>query len=109
MRAHTEREKFGHGPWNCQTNEDTLQAFWQEGIRRMGNNESIVTIGMRGDEPMPEGTEIALPEKIVADQRKIIDRKTAGADTTNVGFIWVQLRATTIHRRLVSEPQTSHR
>ncbi|TWV89608.1 hypothetical protein FEF09_29860 [Chitinophaga pinensis] len=40
----------------------------------MGNHESIVTIGMRGDgdEPMTQGTATALLERIVKDQRQII-------------------------------------
>ena len=44
----------------------------------MGTHESIVTIGMRGDgdEPMTQGTAISLLEKIVADQRKIIEEIT---------------------------------
>jgi hypothetical protein len=44
----------------------------------MGSHESIVTIGMRGDgdEPMTQGTAIKLLEKIVADQRKIIEEVT---------------------------------
>ena len=40
----------------------------------MGSHESIVTLGMRGDGDMPmtQGSNIALLERIVADQRKII-------------------------------------
>ena len=48
--------------------------FWREGIERNKNYESIITLGMRGDGDMPmtEGANIALLEKIVADQRKIL-------------------------------------
>lgn len=74
MRAHSEWGKYGNGPWNYTTNAKTLRKFWGEGIKRMGTNESIVTIGMRGDgdEPMTEGTAIELLETVVKDQRKII-------------------------------------
>ncbi|WP_240676119.1 glycosyl hydrolase 115 family protein [Botryobacter ruber] len=75
MRAHDEWRRYGKGgAWNYQTNAAGLQQFWREGIERMGNKESIVTIGMRGDgdEPMSEESNIALLEQIVADQRKII-------------------------------------
>ncbi|MDO7888033.1 glycosyl hydrolase 115 family protein [Hymenobacter cheonanensis] len=77
-RAHEEWKKAGHGPWNYQTNDTTLRRFWRQGMRRMGTRENIVTIGMRGDgdEPMSEGSNIALLEKIVADQRKIIAGET---------------------------------
>ncbi|HPN36443.1 MAG TPA: glycosyl hydrolase family 8, partial [bacterium] len=74
MRAHAEWAQFGHGPWNYNKNKATLQFFWREGVARMGNYESIVTIGMRGDgdEPMSEEANIALLEEIVRDQRSII-------------------------------------
>lgn len=78
MRAHEEWKHDGKGAWNYQTNAKTLQDFWRGGVRRMGTRESLVTIGMRGDgdEPMSEGSNIALLEKIVADQRQIIAEET---------------------------------
>lgn len=89
MRAHDEWRRFGSGPWNYQTNQNTLQQFWREGIRRMGKNESLVTIGMRGDgdEPMSEGSNIALLEKIVDDQRKIIADVT-GRPAAQTPQVW---------------------
>jgi len=73
-RAHDEWRRYGKGPWNYQTNPDVLRDFWRGGMQRMGTRENVVTIGMRGDgdEPMSEGSNIALLEKIVADQRQII-------------------------------------
>ena len=89
MRAHAEWEHFGEGPWNYKTNKENLQEFWREGIERMGENESFVTIGMRGDgdEPMAEGTEIALLEGIVDDQRKIIEEVT-GKKAEETPQVW---------------------
>ncbi|MCC3158562.1 glycosyl hydrolase 115 family protein [Hymenobacter sp. 15J16-1T3B] len=77
-RAHAEWQKGGKGPWNYQTNAETLREFWRGGMRRMGQRENIVTIGMRGDgdEPMSEQSNIALLERIVADQRQIIADET---------------------------------
>ncbi len=73
-RAQQEWKRYGSGAWNYETNADTLRAFWKKGIENMGTKETIVTVGMRGDGDMPmtEGSNIALLEKIVADQRKII-------------------------------------
>jgi hypothetical protein len=73
-RAQQEWKRYGSGAWNYETNGDTLRSFWKKGIEHMGNKETIVTVGMRGDGdlPMTEGSNIALLEKIVADQRKII-------------------------------------
>jgi hypothetical protein len=78
QRAQQEWKRYGKGPWNYQTNAPVLQEFWRQGIKNMGSHESIVTIGMRGDgdEPMSEGSNIKLLEKIVADQRQILAEET---------------------------------
>ena len=84
MRAHVEWSRYGSGPWNYQTNEETLREFWRQGIRRMGTYESTITLGMRGDgdEPMTEGANIALLERIIEDQRQIIEEITETPATT---------------------------
>ncbi|MFC2089597.1 glycosyl hydrolase 115 family protein [Bacteroidota bacterium] len=89
MRAHDEWRRYGEGPWNYEQNPINLREFWKEGIRRMGEYESIVAVGMRGDgdEPMTEGTAIALLERIVADQREIIANET-GKDVTQTPQSW---------------------
>jgi hypothetical protein len=73
-RAQQEWKKYGKGDWNYENNKDMLQSFWRQGIENMGEKETIVTIGMRGDgdKPMTKGSNIALLETIVHDQRKII-------------------------------------
>lgn len=73
-RAQQEWRRYGKGAWNYEQNDSTLRAFWRGGIERMGSRENIVTVGMRGDGDMPmtEGSNIALLERIVADQRTII-------------------------------------
>ncbi|WP_295211203.1 glycosyl hydrolase 115 family protein [uncultured Chryseobacterium sp.] len=60
--------------WDYAKNADVLKKFWRSGMERSKNWEKLVTVGMRGDgdEAMGEGTNIALLEKIVKDQRKII-------------------------------------
>nr|HPR33484.1 glycosyl hydrolase 115 family protein [Prolixibacteraceae bacterium] len=65
-------------PWNYETNAAELKKFWTEGIERIGDREVIVNMAMRGDGDMAmtEETNIALLEKIVADQRKIISEVT---------------------------------
>jgi hypothetical protein len=78
LRAQQEWKRYGSGPWNYETNAATLDSFWAKGIANMDHHESIVTVGMRGDgdKPMTEGSNIALLEKIVADQRAIIQKVT---------------------------------
>ncbi len=89
MRAHVEWARYGNGPWDYTKNADTLQAFWKRGLERMGSHESIVSLGMRGDgdEPMTEGTAIALLEDIVATQRRIIGSVT-GKDPAETPQLW---------------------
>jgi hypothetical protein len=89
VRSQQEWKRFGSGAWNYQTNEKTLQDFWRQGIKNMGTHESIVTVGMRGDgdEPMSEGSNIALLEKIVADQRKILAEET-GKPANQTPQLW---------------------
>lgn len=76
--AQQDWKRRGQGAWNYQTNDKVLRDFWQSGMERCKNWESIITIGMRGDgdEAMSEETNTALLEKIVKDQRKIIEKVT---------------------------------
>ncbi len=83
------------GAWNYATNAENLRAFWRRGIERMiskpggGSYESLITIGMRGDgdEPMAEGTAIRLLERIVADQRRILEEVT-GKPAAQTPQVW---------------------
>ncbi|TDO22700.1 glycosyl hydrolase 115 family protein [Pedobacter duraquae] len=78
VRSQTEWKRFGKGQWNYENNKEVLTDFWRKGIQNMGNKESLITIGMRGDgdEPMTEGTATALLERIVKDQRQTIEQVT---------------------------------
>jgi hypothetical protein len=89
MRAHVEWSRYGNGPWDYTRNADTLRKFWREGMERMDGYESIVSIGMRGDgdAPMTQGTAISLLERIVADQRQIIEEVT-GKDPSETPQLW---------------------
>jgi len=74
LRAQQEWKRHGSGSWDYSKNDEVLRAFWEQGIERNKKFESIITLGMRGDGdlPMSESANIALLEKVVADQRKII-------------------------------------
>jgi hypothetical protein len=68
----------GRGPWDYTRNAETLRRFWADGAARAARHESLVTIGMRGDgdEPMTEGTDVALLERIINDQRRLLAQAT---------------------------------
>jgi hypothetical protein len=78
-RSQQEWKRFGKGEWNYIHNEEGLRNFWRKGIENMGNAETLITMGMRGDGDMPMGdsTNIALLEKIINDQREIIKEVTS--------------------------------
>jgi len=89
LRAQQEWKRYGKGEWNYQTNQKVLDDFWEKGIEHMGTHESIVTVGMRGDGDMPmtEGSNIALLEKIIKDQRSILSRVT-GKPASETPQLW---------------------
>ena len=78
LRAQQEWKRYGKGKWDYDSNEVVLKEFWRKGIQNMGSHESIVTIGMRGDGDMPMSRETAtsLLERIVKDQRQILEDVT---------------------------------
>lgn len=96
-RAHVDwsrnKNDYGNGEWNYATNEQGLKHFWAEGIKRNKDFETLITVGMRGDgdEPMIKGGDmaanIALLERIVADQRQIISQEMS-VDPTKVPQMW---------------------
>lgn len=89
MRAHEEWKYFGKGKkWNYDSTEAGLKEYWKGGIQRAWN-EKIVSVGMRGDgdEPMSRQTATALLERIVKDQRQIIEEVT-GKPASGTPQLW---------------------
>jgi hypothetical protein len=89
LRAQQEWKRYGKGKWDYDSNEVVLKDFWRKGIQNMRNHESIVTVGMRGDgdKPMTQGTATALLERIVKDQRQIIEEVT-GKPASQTPQLW---------------------
>ncbi|MES2037078.1 MAG: glycosyl hydrolase 115 family protein [Pseudomonadota bacterium] len=88
MRAHKEWTAE-NGKWDYQSNKARLYPFWEGGVTRNKNQESMITIGMRGDgdEPMSESENISLLENVVKDQRQIIS-KVHDKPATEVPQVW---------------------
>ena len=90
MRAHDEWRRYGNGkPWDYNRSPEALREFWTEGLHMSQGQEKMITLGMRGDgdEPMSEGSNVALLERIVADQRSII-AKEINPDVAKVPQAW---------------------
>ncbi|MBK8476629.1 MAG: glycosyl hydrolase 115 family protein [Opitutaceae bacterium] len=89
LRAQQEWARHGSGHWDYSKNAKVLSDFWADGVRRNRDFESIITLAMRGDgdEPMSEESNVALLEKIVADQRAIL-AKEVNPDVTKVPQVW---------------------
>ena len=78
-----------YGPWNYLTNGKRIDAFWRHCMQRDARYQEVVTLGMRGhnDTPMSTGDNIALLERIVADQRRIL-RQTVNTNLAAVPQVW---------------------
>ncbi|KAJ3044534.1 hypothetical protein HDV00_001961 [Rhizophlyctis rosea] len=90
MRSTPEWNKYGTGPWAYTLNNKTIYNFWVEGAQRAKPYESYYVVGMRGngDEPMSEGQNIGLLEKIVADQREILAKVYNTTDLSTIPQSW---------------------
>ncbi len=66
--------------WNYITNKEGLLKYWEDGIKRSGKYESIVTLGMRGErDSIMEGTKtlqdnIDVLKDIIENQTKILNK-----------------------------------
>lgn len=89
MRAHVEWSRYGEGAWDYTKNKSVLQDFWRTGVNRNLGNESMITIGMRGDgdEPMSNDRNIELMTEIIKDQRQIISEVT-GKPANETMQVW---------------------
>ena len=96
MRSHEEWSRFGGGAWNYEINASQLQDFWRGGMERMKDYEGVVTIGMRGDgdEAMSENTATDLLQRIMSDQRSIIESVTGkpAAETPQVWALYKEVQ-----------------
>jgi hypothetical protein len=97
MRAQDEWNRYGQpdgpyggtGDFSFVRNQGAIEKYWADGIRRMGDYESIVTLGMRGngDEAIEDAAGIDLMNRIVAAQRKILGEVT-GKDVSTLPQVW---------------------
>lgn len=72
-------EKYGtSGAWNFTTNSEAITKFWEDGLLRNRDFESLITIGMRGEQDSAlEGSEkenIELLKKIIITQKKLLKK-----------------------------------
>lgn len=96
MRAADEWYRGDYGPWDYKTNRDFFQQYWRGGIERMGDYESLVTVGMRGDgdTALPGGTQVDLMQRIIREQRDIIEEVTGkpARETPQVWAIYKEMQ-----------------
>ena len=87
------KDEYGNGEWNWLTNKEAIKRFFREGIENTKDYESMVTIGMRGDEDRPmtdagsREANFRVMEEIIAEQRKII-RKATGRPAEEMPQVW---------------------
>ena len=87
------KTQYGNGEWNYLTNKEGLQKFFREGIEHTKNYESLITMGMRGDEDRPmvdagsAEANFRVLDGILNDQRKIIEEVT-GKPASKTPQVW---------------------
>ena len=87
------KQNYGNGEWNYMTNEEGLKKFFREGIENTKNYESMITVGLRGDEDRPMAdaggreANMRLLKKIFNDQKKIIN-DVMGKKAKDVPLVW---------------------
>ncbi len=88
-RAQKEWHRYGNNVWDYTKNKKALDKFWLDGLKKVKDTEDVITIGMRGDGDMAmeEGTNIALLERIVREQRKLIEKAT-GRPASETPQVW---------------------
>ena len=94
LRAQKEwdwHQRQANGNWNYATQAPILEDFWRTGIRARKDFESIFTMGLRGENDTPmvrtEEEGIALTEKIVTNQRKMLSEEV-NPDVTKIPQLW---------------------
>ncbi|KAL6302572.1 hypothetical protein BKA93DRAFT_389853 [Sparassis latifolia] len=84
-----EWDLFGVGPWDYSVNAQNIYDFWVVGAERAKPYENMFTVGMRGDGmPLAGGTNIALLEEIVADQRQILTNTYPTVNVSTIPQMW---------------------
>lgn len=75
MRATKEWNVFGNGPWQWNTNNESIYPFFKEGAERAKPYEGVLTMGMRGsgDTALSSNIETDLLENVVAAQTEILN------------------------------------
>ncbi|NDV81583.1 glycosyl hydrolase 115 family protein [Bacteroides sp. 51] len=87
------KQNYGNAEWNYVTNRAGIRKFFTEGMENTRNYESIITLGMRGDDdkPMADAGSIEenfrVLENIIADQRNII-RRVTGKPADQTPQVW---------------------
>lgn len=76
QRATNEWNETETGPWDWTKNKENVTKFMEEGIRRMGNNESYVTLGMRGpgDSAIEGPNAIEILREVFEVEREIFNK-----------------------------------
>jgi len=87
LRAQKEWDRLRQGNWNYGQNPAALEKFWDEGVKRNKDYESIYTLGLRAENDSGAPVGAAVTEQIVAVQRKILAQEI-NPDVTKIPQLW---------------------
>ncbi|KAF2873902.1 hypothetical protein BDV95DRAFT_593196 [Massariosphaeria phaeospora] len=93
QRATNEWNATETGPWDWTINKDNVTKFMEEGIRRMGQNESYATLGMRGpsDSAIAGPNAIEILREVFEVEREIFKKVLADQKVNQVWTIYKEV------------------
>ncbi|KAF2456534.1 hypothetical protein BDY21DRAFT_347479 [Lineolata rhizophorae] len=88
-RATKEWQLFGEGPWQWNTNNESIIPFMKYGAERARPYENVITMGMRGsgDTALSATIQTEMLEDIVATQRDLLE-EVHTEDITSIPQMW---------------------
>ncbi|KAF2680045.1 glycoside hydrolase family 115 protein [Lentithecium fluviatile CBS 122367] len=93
QRATNEWNATETGAWDWRLNKENVTRFMEEGIRRMGNNESYVTLGMRGpsDSPIVGDDALEILREVFEVERDIFKKVLGDRKVNQVWTIYKEV------------------
>ncbi|KAM5530657.1 hypothetical protein V8D89_015678 [Ganoderma adspersum] len=85
---------YGKGSWDYSKNQQNVYDFWKVGAQRARKFEGVFTMGMRGagDGPISGSNPVQLLEKIITDQRNLLEDVLNTSDVTTVPQVWTMYK-----------------
>ena len=89
-RSEVEQQRYLEGDWNWQDNQENIEIFFQEGIERARDWDTVWTLGMRGEGDAASPTLTAADlEEIIGVQQSLLKEGLNVTDLLDIPQTWV--------------------